>query len=167
MFASEVPFCITLKSCAQGFSEPCGMRSACFRLFVAPSDGGSLRVRQDIDPLRMRRGLGVIVVVPVPPLVRRGLRVTLRRVLPVLLRRRQSVTQVMKAGAITYKKGAGSIAPGLEPETRGLRIERGRQPGSSDYLRGSPGQSPAGSRKFRARTGPCPMGRATDCGSEC
>jgi len=82
-------------------------------------------------------------------------------------RRRQPVTQVMKAGAITYKKRAGSIAPGLEPETRGLRIERGRQPGSSDYLRGSPEQSPAGSRKFRARTGPCPMGRATDCGSEC
>src|ERR1700691_1218238 len=33
----------------------------------------------------MRRWFGVVVVVPVPPLVRRGLRVTLWRVLPHLL----------------------------------------------------------------------------------
>src|SRR5215813_4213241 len=33
----------------------------------------------------MRRGLGVVVVVPVPPLVRRRLGITLRRVLPSLL----------------------------------------------------------------------------------
>src|SRR5215831_14166439 len=56
-----------------------------FRLFVAPSGGGSLRVADDIDPLRVRRWLRVVVVVPVPPLVRRGLGVTLWRVLPSLL----------------------------------------------------------------------------------
>src|SRR5580692_6386239 len=59
--------------------------SARFRLFVAPSGGGSLRVGYDIDPLRVRRGLSVIVVVPVPPFVWRGLGITLRRVLPSLL----------------------------------------------------------------------------------
>src|SRR5215510_13195474 len=63
-----------------------GCRSlARFRLFLAPSQGGSLRVGYDIDPLRVRRGLGVVVVVPVPPLVRWGLGVTLWRVLPSLL----------------------------------------------------------------------------------
>src|SRR6185369_15821315 len=46
------------------------------RLF---SGGGNL------DPLRVRRRLGIVVVVPVPPLVRRRLRVTLRRVFPNLL----------------------------------------------------------------------------------
>src|SRR5215475_7040752 len=56
-----------------------------FRLFVAPSQGGSLRVGYDVDPLRVRLGLRVVVVVPVPPLVRRGLGVTLWRVLPSLL----------------------------------------------------------------------------------
>src|SRR5947209_585275 len=55
------------------------------RLFVAPSGGGSLRVGYYIDPLRVRRGLGLVVVVPVPPFVRRGLGVTLWRVLPCLL----------------------------------------------------------------------------------
>src|SRR5260370_8157168 len=53
-----------------------------FRLCVAPSGGGSFRVGYYIDPLRVRRGLGVVVVVPVPPFVRRGLGVTLSRVLP-------------------------------------------------------------------------------------
>src|SRR5206468_8503189 len=56
-----------------------------FRLLLAPSDGGSLRVGYYINPFRMRRGLGVVVVVPVPPLVRLSLRVTLWRVLPSLL----------------------------------------------------------------------------------
>src|SRR5215510_6703484 len=56
-----------------------------FGLFVAPSGGGSIRVDYDIDPLRVRRWLGVVVVMPVPPLVRRGLGVTLWRVLPSLL----------------------------------------------------------------------------------
>src|SRR5579862_2927335 len=45
--------------------------------FVAPSSSGSLRVGYNIHPLRVRRGLGIIVVVPVPPLVRRGLGITL------------------------------------------------------------------------------------------
>src|SRR5713226_6961108 len=56
-----------------------------FRLFSAPSGGGFLRVSYYIDLLRVRRGLGVVVVVPVPPLVRRGLVVLLWRVLPSLL----------------------------------------------------------------------------------
>jgi hypothetical protein len=38
--------------------------------------------RRLLGPLRVRRGLGVVVVVPVPPFVRRSLRVTLWRVLP-------------------------------------------------------------------------------------
>jgi hypothetical protein len=44
-----------------------------------------LRVGYYVDPLRVRRGFGVVVVVPVPPLVRRGLGVTLWRVLLSLL----------------------------------------------------------------------------------
>src|SRR5262249_55422648 len=59
--------------------------SARFLLFLAPSLGGSLRIGDDIDPLRVRRRLGVVVVVPVPPLVGRCLGVTLWRVLPSLL----------------------------------------------------------------------------------
>src|SRR5438552_6893377 len=59
--------------------------SARFPLFVAPSDCGSLRVGYDIDPLRVRRGLGVVGVVPVPPLVWLGLRVALGRILPSFL----------------------------------------------------------------------------------
>src|SRR5580698_3761891 len=60
--------------------------SASFLLFGAPSRGGGLRVRYDIDPLRIRRGrLGAIVVVPVPPLVRRGLGISLWRIFPSLL----------------------------------------------------------------------------------
>src|SRR5882762_2100578 len=55
-----------------------------FRLCVALSEGGFSSVGH-LDPLRVRRGLGVVVVVPVPPLVRRGLGVTLWRVLPGLL----------------------------------------------------------------------------------
>src|SRR5437868_13521497 len=56
-----------------------------FRLFLASSGGSSLRIGYDVDPLRVRRGLSAIVVMPVPPLVRRGLGVTLWRVLPTLL----------------------------------------------------------------------------------
>src|SRR5260370_613444 len=56
-----------------------------FRLCLAPSGGGSFRVGYYIDPLRVRRGLGVVAVVPVPPLVRRALGVTFWRVLPSLL----------------------------------------------------------------------------------
>src|SRR5215468_8051619 len=57
---------------------------SCFRLCVALSEGGFSSVGH-LDPLPVRRGLGVIVVVPVPPLIRRGLGVTLWRVLPGLL----------------------------------------------------------------------------------
>src|SRR5271168_1483362 len=56
-----------------------------FLLCGPPSGGGFLRVSDYIDPLRVGRGLCVVVVVPVPPLVWRGLGVTLRRVLPSLL----------------------------------------------------------------------------------
>src|SRR6202158_5912763 len=60
-----------------------GPRS-CFLLCVALSEGGFSSVGH-LDPLPVRRDLGVVVVVPVPPLVRRGLGVTLWRVLPSLL----------------------------------------------------------------------------------
>src|ERR1700734_2098735 len=55
-----------------------------FLFFGAPS-GGGLRVGDYIDPLRVRRDLGAVVVVPVPPFVRRGLGITLWRVLPSFL----------------------------------------------------------------------------------
>ena len=48
------------------------------------AEGGFSRVGH-FDPRRVRRRLGVVGVVPVPPLVRRGLGVTLRRVLPRLV----------------------------------------------------------------------------------
>jgi hypothetical protein len=38
-----------------------------------------------LDPFRVRRGLGVVVVVPVPPLVRQRLGIALGRILPDLL----------------------------------------------------------------------------------
>src|SRR5580692_328136 len=67
-------------------SRRSGRRSlARFLLFVAPSGGGAFRIGYYVDPFRVRRGLGVIVVVPVPPLVRCSLGITLRRVLPSLL----------------------------------------------------------------------------------
>src|ERR1035438_4128453 len=55
-----------------------------FLLCGALSEGG-VRVGHHIDPLHVRRGPGVVVVVPVPPFVRRGLRVTRWRILPSLL----------------------------------------------------------------------------------
>src|SRR6266852_3275254 len=55
-----------------------------FRLCVALSEGGFSSVGH-LDPLRVRRGLGVVVVVPVPPLVWRSLWIALRGVLPLLL----------------------------------------------------------------------------------
>src|SRR5579864_2650468 len=70
-----------------------------FRLLLTPSDGGCLRVGQDIDPLRVRHGLGIVVVVPVPPLVRRSLRVTLRRVLPSLLTAERCDVEVAPSGS--------------------------------------------------------------------
>src|SRR5262245_54919171 len=69
-----------------------------FRLFVAPSGGGSLMVVYVIDPLRVRRGLGVVVVVPAPPLVRRGLGITLWRVFPCLLTAERRDVEVAPSG---------------------------------------------------------------------
>src|SRR5437867_3979137 len=71
---------------------------ACFLLFLAPSQSGSLRVGDYIDPLRMRRGLCVVVVVPVPPLVRRCLRVTLWRVFPSFLTTERRDVQIAPDG---------------------------------------------------------------------
>src|SRR6266849_9962222 len=70
-----------------------------FRPCVAPSGGGSFRVGYDIDPLRVRRGLGLVVVVPVPPLVCRGLGVTLWRVLPELLTAERRHIEVAPGGS--------------------------------------------------------------------
>src|SRR5437667_11177558 len=64
-------------------SPPCQPRSR-FRRVTLSLEGGFSSVGH-LDPLRVRRGLGVVVVVPVPPLVRRGLGVALLRVLPLLL----------------------------------------------------------------------------------
>src|SRR6266851_4428675 len=72
---------------------------SCFRLCVAPSRVGSLRVGYDIDPLRVRGGLGPVIVVPVPPLVRRGLGIALRRVLPLLLAPARSYVKVAPGAA--------------------------------------------------------------------
>src|SRR5580704_4952210 len=64
---------------------PCKSNSlARFRLCVWISEGGFPRVGH-LDPLRVRRGPCVVVVMPVPPLVRRSLGVTLWRVFPNLL----------------------------------------------------------------------------------
>src|SRR5882757_11249957 len=54
------------------------------RLCVALSEGGFSNVRH-FNPLRVRRGLSLVVVMPVPPLVRQGLRVALGRIFPFLL----------------------------------------------------------------------------------
>src|ERR1700749_2143932 len=64
--------------------EAGGMPRSGFRLCLALS-GGLLRVGDDVDPLLVGRALGVVVVVPVPPLVRRSLRVSVGRILPTLL----------------------------------------------------------------------------------
>src|SRR6516164_6792753 len=55
-----------------------------FCFCVTLSERGFSSVRH-LDPFPVRRSLGVVVVVPVPPLVRRGLGVTFGRVLPRLL----------------------------------------------------------------------------------
>src|SRR5439155_6442626 len=69
-----------------------------FRLCVALSEGGFSSAGH-LDPLRVRRGLGLVVVVPVPPLVRRGLRVTLWRVLPGLLTAKRRHIEVAPGGS--------------------------------------------------------------------
>src|SRR5581483_9348051 len=61
-----------------------GEPRSCF-LFCLALSSGFLRVGYYVDPLRVRRGLGIVIVVPVPPLVGRGLGVTVWRVFPSLL----------------------------------------------------------------------------------
>src|SRR5215831_2137370 len=113
----DLPLCFTgcrfPRFCATSsrFAAPFGKRPvartrrighpslARFRLFVAPSQRGSLRVVYDIDPLGVGSGLGVVVVVPVPPLVWRRLRVTLWRVLPDLLPAERSDVEVAPGAA--------------------------------------------------------------------
>src|SRR5262245_46583522 len=57
---------------------------SCFRRCVAVPEGGFSSVGH-LHPLRVRRGPSIVVVVPIPPLVRRGLRVTRWRIFPFLL----------------------------------------------------------------------------------
>src|SRR3954447_6152107 len=47
-------------------------------------EGGLSGVRH-LDPFRVGRGVRDVTVVPVPPFVRPGLRIALRRILPLLL----------------------------------------------------------------------------------
>src|ERR1700682_6329223 len=68
-----------------------------FRLCVALSEGGFSNVGH-LDPLPVRRGHGVVVVVPIPPLVRRGLGITLRRVLPSLLTAERADVEIAPGG---------------------------------------------------------------------
>ena len=53
-----------------------------------------MRVGDYIDPLRVRRGLGVVVVVPVPPFIGLALGITLWRVFPGLLAAERSNVKV-------------------------------------------------------------------------
>src|SRR5262245_44418178 len=64
---------------------------------LALSEGGFSSVGH-LNPLRVGRGLGVVVVVPIPPLVRRGLGVTLWRVLPGLLTAERRDIEVAPGG---------------------------------------------------------------------
>src|SRR5215831_20312953 len=75
--------------------SPCQTRS-CFRL-VALSKGRFSSIGH-LDPLRVRRGLGVVVVVPVPPLVWRALGVSFWRVLPSLLTAERRDIEVAPGG---------------------------------------------------------------------
>src|SRR2546429_4511606 len=60
---------------------------------------GGLSCVRHRDPLRVGRGAGDVTVVPVPPLVRPGLRVTFRRVFPLLLTPECGYVQVAPDGA--------------------------------------------------------------------
>src|ERR1035438_6670396 len=70
---------------------------SCFLLCCALS-GGFLRVGCYVDPLHVRRGFGFVVVVPVPPLVWRGLGGTLWRILPSLLTAERRKVEVAPGG---------------------------------------------------------------------
>src|SRR5262245_48719099 len=75
-----------------------GFVASRFRLCVSLSESGFSSIRY-LDPLRVRRGLGVVIVVPVPPLVRLRLRVTLRRVFPLLLASERCDVEVIPGAA--------------------------------------------------------------------
>src|SRR5712672_3590765 len=75
-------------------SAPRRLSALSLFLLCRALSGGFLRIGDYVDPLRIRRCLALIVVVPVPPLVRRCLRVTLRRVFPSLLTAERSGIEV-------------------------------------------------------------------------
>src|ERR1700704_2472044 len=60
---------------------------------------GRLSGVRHLDPLRVGRGVGDVTLVPVPPLVRSALGVTLRRVLPRLLTPERRHVEVAPGGA--------------------------------------------------------------------
>src|SRR5262249_19119432 len=93
--ASNLP----LSSIFPNVTQALACQGLYFSLFVAPALSGPLRVGDDIDPLRIRRRLGAVVIVPVPPLVRRRLRVTLRRVLPGLLTAERRHVEIAPGGS--------------------------------------------------------------------
>src|SRR6185369_11853271 len=68
-----------------------------FLLSIARSEGGFSSAGH-LDPLRIGRGLGIVVVVPVPPLVWRRLRVTLWRILPSFLTAKRGNIEVAPDG---------------------------------------------------------------------
>src|SRR5215204_4662602 len=67
-------------------------------LAVAFPKGGLSSVRH-LDPLRIRRGVRDVFVVPVPPFVAWGLRVAFWRVLPLLLSPERRHVEVAPDGA--------------------------------------------------------------------
>jgi len=71
------PETIRACACAEWFADNEVISSPVTRHFFHRTfSGGFLRIIYNVEPLRVRRSLGVIVVVPVPPLVRLGLWVT-------------------------------------------------------------------------------------------
>src|SRR6202790_594167 len=75
-------------------------------LAVAFPKGGLSGVR-DLDPLRVRRGLGDVTLMPVPPLVRSALGVAIRRVLPRLLTPERRHVEVAPGG--THRLVAAAV----------------------------------------------------------
>src|SRR5262249_26552252 len=63
-------------------------------LFCRALSSRCFGVSDDVHPLRVWRRLHVILIVPVPPLVRRALRITLRRIFPLLLPSQRSEVQI-------------------------------------------------------------------------
>src|SRR5215510_1265636 len=89
--SGEEPFIYTLSANKQNENE--NLTRSCFCVCIALSEGCFSSVGH-LDPLGVGRGLGVVGVVPVPPLVRRRLRVARRRVLPLLLAPERSDVEV-------------------------------------------------------------------------